>query len=131
MWSSFGKKIVELRTRINWDRIVYRARMFTSDVRMVVSCFLALKKRAAMPPKPQLVSRERTANGKASRFLLGEGATELSLCGSCGNLMVKGTRSFLLGKVSTGILSRRCPNVDTEKASDKKIKRQALIMYNV
>src|ERR1700742_3124536 len=104
--------MVELRTRISCERRVYRPRIFTSEVRMVLSSCLALKKRAAMPPKPQLVSRERTAKGKARRFLLGDGATE-SLWGSCGILMVKGTRSLLLGMVSTYILSRFWLKVDT------------------
>src|SRR5258708_2296870 len=88
--------MVELSTRINCFFSVYRPSKLTSDVRMVVSFFSALKKRATIPPKPQSVSNERTAKGKASRFLA---AFVESLAGS---LMLKGLISLLTGKVSVG-----------------------------
>lgn len=71
--------------------------MLTSEVRIEVSCFSALKKRATIPPKPQLVSRERTAKGKASRFF---GVAVVSLCGRF--ILKEGTYSFFPGTVSSG-----------------------------
>ena len=62
--------MVELSTRISCFRRVYKPSKLTSEVRIVVSRFSALKKWARMPPKPQSVSSERTAKGKASRFFL-------------------------------------------------------------
>src|ERR1700748_3015095 len=121
--------MVELSTRISWLRSVYRPRTLTSEVRMVVSALLpGLKKRAAMPPKPQLVSRERTAKGKARSFLFS--ATAGGRESLCGRGMVKGTRSFLLGTVSTGGFCPRCANADTKEISNKRVKRRALI-YNI
>src|SRR5215467_9833114 len=101
--------MVELSTRISWERRVYRPRRLISEVRMVVS--FALKKRAAMPPKPQSVSSDRTAKGKARRFLF---------------LLAAGA-----GTVSNGIFSRCWPKEDTEAISMKKIMRRALMMVYI
>src|SRR5579863_5141252 len=103
---------------------------FASEVRMVVSRLPGLKKRAAMPPKPQLVSSEWTTKGKASRFLV-VGAAKVSLWGSgswiFGNLIVKGTMSFLLGMLSTTTVLCRCQAKADMDNNNKKKSGPALI----
>ena len=121
--------MVELRTRISCDLRVYKPRTLTSEVLTLVS-LPGLKKRAAMPPKPQFVSRERTAKGKASRFLLAAAfaAAALSLCGrgSFGIRIVKGTGSPLPGIVSVLICCQA--NVGTESANSNKVNKPVLII---
>jgi hypothetical protein len=98
-----GKYIVELSTRMSCDLNVYKPRILMSEVLVVVSS-PGLKKRAAIPPKPQFVSSERTTKGKASRFFSAAGA----------------------GIVSA--LAGRQARVCTEKANSKKVNKPALIM---
>ena len=125
--------MVELRTRINCDLMVYKPRTLMSEVLTLVS-LPGLKKRAAMPPKPQFVSRERTTKGKASRFLLAAAfaAAALSLCGISGSfgilgiLMVKGTGSPLRGMVSVLICCQA--NVCTESANSNNVNKPVLII---
>src|ERR1700754_3126780 len=116
--------MVELSTRINCFFSVYRPSKLISEVRMVVSFLSALKKRATIPPKPQSVSSERTAKGKASRFL--DGLVE-SLTATLGSLIVKGTNSFLPGMVSGGISCQAKEGAVLIKINKKT--RHALIIY--
>ena len=83
---------------------VYRPSRLTSEVRIVVSFCWALKKRAMTPPKPQLVSKDLTAKGKARNFRESGGRME-SLTG---NRMVTGMVSAGgAGKAREGFEKRR------------------------
>src|SRR5580658_5760393 len=97
---------------------------------MVVSSFLpALKKRAAIPPKPQFVSRERTTKGKVRTLLVAGLGLVVSLRGrgSWGSLTLKGTMVPLPGTVSTGWTRICWANAEKVLNNSDPISRPALI----
>jgi len=103
-----------------------------SEVRIVVSVVLpALKNRAATAPKPQLVSSDRTAKGKARTLLEGAGrVVSLRGKGNGGNLILKGMRAPLPGTVSTAGTRMCCAKTEKVLSHRKKISNPALI-YNM